>query len=313
MSITRLLIVLNVLLFGVMMLKSSGQGMTGFDEHLLLEFGALYTPLVRQGEIWRLLTMVFLHINLLHVIMNMIALYQIGPIVEAAYGRKRYTVLYLIAGLGGSLGSLFWHWNSEALSAGASGALSGLVAAGAVMGHKLQTDSGRVFRNAMLRWAGLIILFGFMVRADHAAHIGGMISGALLAWPLRTPFQRPKTSLGVEAVALILLVGGCFVLAGLRRDNAQFVGDVINQGVDFSKKKDFRSAETAYRRALKMNPREFLGHYNLALALAAQERYAEALEEANRALALEPNHPEAITMQQALKQAATNPSPTKTE
>ncbi len=180
MKTTYLLIGLNVLIY-LVMLRVGGSGeLAGFSTGTLLQFGANYGPLVvGEGQWWRLFNSMFIHITPLHIGMNMVALYQVGVVLEPHYGRLRYVLLYLAAGLGGSLASLAWNWSHPTVSAGASGAISGFVAAGAVTGHMLLglTKGAQQFRDGMTRWLILILGFGAIAHADNAAHLGGMVAG----------------------------------------------------------------------------------------------------------------------------------------
>src|SRR5262249_51467083 len=154
-----------------------------FASHTELLFGADYGPLVvRDHQWWRLVTSMFVHSGPAHLLMNMVALYQAGPLLEQHYGRLRFLLLYLAAGLAGALASLAWNWHDPVVSVGASGAGCGLVAAGAVAG---QLRLGQRYRDSMLRWLALIAAFGLFVgNIDNAAHFGGMAAGACIAWLL---------------------------------------------------------------------------------------------------------------------------------
>src|SRR5260370_21326207 len=105
------------------MLGVAGGGeLRHFSTGTLIQFGALYAPLVRDGEAWRLVTMMFMHITPLHLAMNMLALWQAGTLLEQHYGRGRFVALYVLAGLCGSAASLAWDWEAPIPAAGPSGA-----------------------------------------------------------------------------------------------------------------------------------------------------------------------------------------------
>ena len=212
MSITRLLIALNVLVYVAMGLHS-GSWIT-FDGRTEVLFGADYAPLVLRGEWFRLLTCVFLHGGILHIGMNMIALNQVGVMLEPFYGRLRFVSIYLASGICASLASLLLH-KVPTLSVGASGAIAGLIGAGVVAGQVVGTDQGKRFRDGMLRWAGTIVVFGFMVPGiDNASHAGGFVAGILAAAAisptlrrhLRGGTPRVESALELPAASAILLV-----------------------------------------------------------------------------------------------------------
>jgi rhomboid protease GluP len=141
---------------------------------------------VLGGEWWRLLTAVFVHGSILHLIFNMYALFIVGPIVEAMYGRPLYLTFYLLCGLAGSIASFLFLANP---SVGASGAIFGMFGLLAVSTYVHKPALGRQARAltgqiVMLIVINLVIGFGvggvFGAQIDNAAHIGGLIAGAWL-------------------------------------------------------------------------------------------------------------------------------------
>ncbi len=128
-------------------------------------------------EPWRLVTAIFLHGGILHIVFNMWVLMDIGPMVEELYGSARYLFLYTVTGAAGYLVSSF----AGHPSVGASGSLLGLV------GVLLATTSGRKspaaqsLRSALIRWLIYIAVLGFIMRGtDNYAHFGGLAAGYLL-------------------------------------------------------------------------------------------------------------------------------------
>ena len=153
--------------------------------------GMKVTPLVQQGQWWRLLSSAFVHMDMMHIFFNMYGLYAIGPLVERAFGRWKFTLIYLATALLSTLASF---WLTELPSGGASGALYGLVGAVLVFGYKSRQElPERVTKQltrGMLPWVVFGIGIGFLDFAnmpmDNAAHIGGLVSGGLLALGLRS-------------------------------------------------------------------------------------------------------------------------------
>jgi membrane associated rhomboid family serine protease len=144
----------------------------------LVRFGGQWPPLVDAGEWWRLGTAVFLHAGVLHLVFNLLALSQVGPAVETVFGRSRMLFFFMLTGLLASLAS--YAVGRNAVSIGASGAIMGLIGVAAGWGHRSGTAQGRDVRNRMLQWAAYTMLFGFMIRADNAAHLGGFVAGGVL-------------------------------------------------------------------------------------------------------------------------------------
>ena len=147
---------------------------------------ALDKVAVLQGEWWRLLTATVVHGSIIHLGFNMYALYIVGPIVEALYGRPLYVTFYILCGLAGSLASFLFLANP---SVGASGAIFGMFGLLAVSTYIHKPALGRQARSltgqiVMLIVINLVIGFGvggvFGAQIDNAAHIGGLIAGAWL-------------------------------------------------------------------------------------------------------------------------------------
>lgn len=169
--VTYILIAINVILFALMYLI--GKGSTHIPT--LLAFGANYKPLVLAGQTWRLLTCAFLHIGILHLLVNMYALYVIGPQLESFFGKTKYLLIYLFSALCGSLLSITFSSN---VSAGASGAIFGLLGALLYFGYHYRVYLGNVMKSQIIPIIILNLLVGFTLQGiDNAAHIGGFVAG----------------------------------------------------------------------------------------------------------------------------------------
>jgi len=149
----------------------------------LWHLGANYAPSVRAGQVWRLLSSAFLHVGPLHLLVNGLALNAFGPLLELVLGRARFLLLYAFGALGGGLGS-FVAAGDGRVSAGASGALWGLMAAefalGFAGGDLLPEELRHGLRRAGVRLLGLNLLISLLPGIDLAAHLGGGLVGALL-------------------------------------------------------------------------------------------------------------------------------------
>jgi len=159
--------------------QTASSALLGQDVLLLL--GAKDNTLIRAGQYWRLITPVFLHAGLLHIGFNLYALYIIGPAVEARFGPRRYLLLYLFSGVGGVLASMAF---SSDLSVGASGAIFGLIGAYAVYLYQHREVFGERGRRTLLNLifiAGVNLAIGLAPGIDDWGHLGGLISGSVLA------------------------------------------------------------------------------------------------------------------------------------
>jgi rhomboid protease GluP len=197
--LTRLLIAANVLVF----LWELTTGDTG-DGRVLVRDGGLYGPYVAAGQWWRIFSAAFLHAGWLHIATNMFALYQVGTFVELLYGRARMAIIYVLAIVGS--GIAVYVFSFDAPTVGASGAIFGLFGALAAAGLRL----GKPGRDLVQQSAGIIILnlvLGFTVFrfVSNAAHIGGLIAGALFGFVL---YRVPRHVAAAQAAAPVRVEDG---------------------------------------------------------------------------------------------------------
>jgi membrane associated rhomboid family serine protease len=202
---TRVLIALNVVAFLPTM--TAGSGLAGRGRSDLVREGALLGRAVADGEWWRLVTSGFLHFGLLHLGFNMLLLYMLGSALEPALGRVRFLALYLTALLGGSFGALLVQ--PDALTAGASGAVFGLMGA-TVAGMRRR---GVAFMDSGIGGLLLInLVLTFVVPGiSIGGHVGGLVAGTaaggLLFATERPPPARAAGLLGCVALAGAAVVG----------------------------------------------------------------------------------------------------------
>ena len=195
---TPLLIDFTLLVFGLMVL--SGVSASSPTGRQLVLWGSNVSGLTLHGQPWRLLTSVFVHAGLSHLLLNLFSLWLLGLLVEDRVGPLRLLLVYLACGVGGSLASLWWHADGIN-SVGASGAIFGLYGLLLVLlvGQKLVLDKSD--RRAML---GLVLylvfsnlLSGLSGNIDNAAHLGGLATGLFIAGPLSLfGMKSVKTGVG---------------------------------------------------------------------------------------------------------------------
>jgi len=217
-KITLLLISINVGLFAIQVL--SGVNITDPSTLDALRWGADYAPLTFLEEPYRLFSSMFFHFGILHLMMNMWALFVFGNVAEQTFGRAYYLGLYIITGLMGSLLSGYLDIrNSYALlqgfdaqllphvSAGASGAVMGLGGALAMLSLFPPTANQKFIldKKTLLSILAINLAFGFFATGiNNAAHIGGMVMGAIfaLAW-----YIAQRVNAGQIANIVIILFG----------------------------------------------------------------------------------------------------------
>jgi rhomboid protease GluP len=229
---TATLIAVNIALYGLSWyltvvaasnVAGSNPGFGGIDPHVLVRLGARYGPAINAGQWWRLVTAMFLHMGIFHIGMNLWCLFDLGPMAESLFTKSKFIVLYLVTGVVGFLFSQWW--SPYGMSAGASGAILGLV--GVLIGASFHHGGvGRTYRAQLWRWVIYIFIFGLFFPVDNAAHLGGLASGLLLGYmvPQGEPQTRGEEVLWeILGVLASLIIVASFALMALSM-NSGFVG-----------------------------------------------------------------------------------------
>jgi len=208
--VTLVLLGCNIAVFALTLWY--GAGLWHNSNGVQLAWGANFGPATQDGQWWRLATAMFLHFGILHLALNMWALWDVGRLVERLYGRLRFGALYLGAGVAGNLLSLVVQGN-RAVSGGASGAIFGLYGALLVfLWRERKHVDRREFRwlfGAATVFTLFTLVMGQVVPGiDNAAHIGGLVTGALLGRVLARPWAHasPRTHGGRWIAAALLLL-----------------------------------------------------------------------------------------------------------
>jgi rhomboid protease GluP len=161
------------------------------DPAVLLRLGANQSQLVASGQWWRLVTSIFLHIGLFHLLLNGWALYQLGSLYERWMGPRTMALTFMVSGIAGSLASVVW---TRGLSAGASGAIFGVL--GALISVLWQrrdrlTPQAKWLLAQLGGWAAINVVYGLSSPGiDNAAHLGGFVSGLLIGARARPWMER---------------------------------------------------------------------------------------------------------------------------
>ncbi|HLK07341.1 MAG TPA: rhomboid family intramembrane serine protease, partial [Candidatus Angelobacter sp.] len=177
---TIALLAINIGIFAIMV--ASGISWITPQTDQVLRWGADYGPYTLSGQYWRLITSMFLHFGIIHILGNMWCLWSLGQLAEELLDSLSVVALYLVTGVGASLLSL--SWDPIRVSAGASGAIFGI--AGALISVLyfgqlgLQPASVRKLLGYVVRFAFLNLIFGLQGHIDNMAHLGGLVSGLLM-------------------------------------------------------------------------------------------------------------------------------------
>ena len=175
--ITYILIFINIVMFVLMYMLGNGSENT----NTLIDFGANYILLTKAGEYYRLITSGFLHIGVIHLLLNMYSLYIVGTQVEYFYGKVKYIIIYLFSLIMGSLFTVALS-SVNTVSAGASGAIFGLLGSILYFGVKYRGYIGNSLVNQIVPVVVLNLIIGFTTPGiGNAAHIGGLVGGYLIS------------------------------------------------------------------------------------------------------------------------------------
>lgn len=207
--ITPIIIDLNIAVF-ILMVISGVNFMLPENKDLLL-WGANFRPVTLDGEWWRLITNVFLHIGILHLLLNMYALLYIGVLLEPYLGRARFLAAYLLAGIAASTASLCWHDNT--ISAGASGAIFGMYGVFLAMltTNFIEKSARKALLTSIAIFVGYNLMNGMKGGIDNAAHIGGLLTGLAIGYIYYPSLKAPEKMnlkfgiIGGLAVAVIFI------------------------------------------------------------------------------------------------------------
>ena len=214
--VTPSLVLVNLAIFAAMAVSARRLG--GFDANFLLGWGANFGAFTVNGQWWRLLTCLFVHLNLLHLLVNLWALWNAGRLAERLYGSAAFLFLYFASGLLGSLASIAWQPANA--SAGASGAIFGVL--GAHLAFLARRNSGIPRQMVRAHWFSTLVfvLFNLINGAltpgiDNAAHVGGLAGGLTLGWILFRPLEREARQEFPfhKSVAAVFVLGAAVLLA----------------------------------------------------------------------------------------------------
>ena len=178
---------INIAVFAALELTG---GSTSIDN--LVRFGAKDNGLIAAGQYWRLFTSMFLHIGFAHILFNSLALWTFGRDLERIYGTGRFVAIYVVTGVVASLASYRF---SPYVSAGASGAIFGLVGVSLVFGFRYRSAIPRQLRSRFGTGVIPVIAYNFLYglhpdsHIDNFAHLGGLAAGIVLALVIPAGFD----------------------------------------------------------------------------------------------------------------------------
>jgi membrane associated rhomboid family serine protease len=222
-TVTKTLIVINSLmmlvtlaftgrglLFGEISQVHVWGGLIAVPAQLTNAEGAVVATVggISGGEYYRLFTSMFLHFGLIHLLVNMYALWVLGRTLEGVLGRGRFLALYLLSGFGGSV-AVYLFEAPDAITAGASGAIFGLFSGLFVVMRRLGRDTSWVVPVLVIN-----VIISFVWPVSILGHLGGLITGAVAAAVIAFAPRRNRTAVQVIGLGLLALVLLLLVVAG---------------------------------------------------------------------------------------------------
>lgn len=196
--VTYIIMAICIIIFILMELSGGST-----NSQTLLKYGANLDVLVKNGEYYRLFTCIFLHIGIMHLLCNMYSLYIIGREVENLFGKIKYIIIFILSGIFGSIMSLAFTHNT--ISAGASGAIFGLLGALLYFGMHYRTYLGEAIKRSIIPIIVVNLIIGFFAEGiDLAAHIGGLVGGVLVAMMVGVP-DKSKTKDIINGTILTII------------------------------------------------------------------------------------------------------------
>lgn len=289
-TLTRVLFGANIAVFLAMALASGS--IDNFPGSVAIHFGANYGLYTLSGQWWRLVTYMFLHGGIWHIVFNMWCLWDLGQLCESLYGRWSYATIYFLTGIAAGLTSV--GWNPGVMSVGASGAIFGLagaLAASYYLGEfSLPGAAIRPALRSLLFFIGFNVLFGIGYNVftggnggvDNAAHIGGLVSGVILGALIAriAPGHDARRAAVLGVVALSVLGCGLFV--------RQWRGGPMRMAREFE---DARGNPVAQMQLIvREQPNSPQAHFALAQAYFTEQQFPQAEAEFKRVVELQPKN-----------------------
>lgn len=227
--ITPILMDINIIVFILMAI--SGVNILAPEGESLLNWGANFRPYTLDGEPWRLFTACFIHIGIIHLLMNMYALLYIGVLLEPILGRTYYLTAYILSGIIASAVSLWWH--DFTVSAGASGAIFGMY--GVFLALLSTNIIDKEQRKSLLSSIGIFVVYnlvyGFKDGIDNAAHIGGLLSGAIIGYAL-LPGLKKRNEKRIAIITTVSLIIVTLILTSFIFANTNNDLNIYQQNID---------------------------------------------------------------------------------
>jgi rhomboid protease GluP len=228
--ITILFIILNLIVYVLMLL--SGVDFFAPTTLDILKWGGCNDTTILHGQPWRLVTAMFVHFGILHLLMNLYALYDLGSTLERIIGKARFILAYLATGIFGGLVSQIWHLGTYSVEAGASGGVFGIVGVLiALLTTKLFPEEVRTpYLKRILGMVVVNLVYGMQTTVNMAAHMGGLVTGFILGYGLYlTIVQEKRGKVVLLFIPLITLFAVSGTLNHMRGSDSVKFDEIVSQ------------------------------------------------------------------------------------
>ena len=259
----------------------------------LIKYGAKVNQLIVDGEWWRFITPVFLHIGFVHLAMNTLALYFLGIEVERIYGSIRFLVIYLFSGVIGFVASFIFSAN---LSAGASGAIFGCFGALLYFGVIYPKLFFRTMGVNLLVVLGINLMIGFSASGiDNAGHLGGLVGGFLAAGVVHLPKKKKLLLQMLFLIASAALLWGSLLYGYSASGKAHDENSSLLMAQEYIKQNNYDKAYTVLKESEKnaVNVSERT-YFLLSYVEIKKDMLSEAKVHLEKAIKLDPSFDEAF-------------------
>lgn len=314
---TYIFIAIQVFMFFILEMNGGST-----NTNTLIQYGAKFNPLILEGEWWRFITPMFLHIGFIHLLMNTLALYYLGATIEKIFGNVRFLFIYLIAGFSGSLASFLF---SSSISAGASGAIFGCFGALLYFGFIYPSLFFRTMGMNIFMILAINLLFGFTVPGvDNAGHIGGLIGGFLATGIVHFPKKKKLFMQSGFLLGTIILISSLLFYSFAHPSAVLDEQSLLIMTQEYIEKEDydkayslltnedfgiptsaeyyfllsyteiklnkFSEAKDHLLKAIELKPSFHEAHYNLALVYLEENNLDKAKKHFAKALEIDPDN-----------------------
>lgn len=212
---TYIFMAISLILFVFTALESNN--FMELNPNVLHKYGALVNlnSMDNSLELYRLITSIFLHGGLVHLLCNMYSLYVIGPQLESFFGKIKYSIIFIGSGIIGNLLTLAFLQDTY-VSVGASGAIFGLLGALVYFGYHYRVYLSGVMKSQIIPLILLNLVIGFMITSiNNLAHIGGLIGGVLLSMAVGVKYKSTKSDI-VNGIIMTLIFIGALIFMILK-------------------------------------------------------------------------------------------------